>query len=82
MTLGNMREVGVLAVDRVVPQRRLPASGADRRVELPAGGAVLRSPSGLREVRRQTRRRAAKLERAATEREPNGQAMGLADVFS
>jgi hypothetical protein len=36
MTLGNMRELGVLADDRVVPQRRLPASGADRRVELPA----------------------------------------------
>jgi|SRR6478672_701644 len=34
MTLGNMRELGRASPHRLLPQRRVPASGADRRVEL------------------------------------------------
>jgi hypothetical protein len=34
MTLGNMRELGVQAANRFVPERHLQASGPNRRVRL------------------------------------------------
>jgi hypothetical protein len=75
MTLGNMRELGVQNLVAYCLNDACRHTALNRRVELSGrdGGAVVQEPGGVHQVRQpgQQDRRAAKLERATAEGEPD-----------